>query len=81
MQILALIWGILAMLGMVVAFMPCLGSLNWLNIPFSFVGLIIGIVAAGKPSRSKGAAIAGIVMCAIAMIFGLVRLTVGGGIL
>jgi hypothetical protein len=45
MQVLSVVWGILALCGMFVAFFPCLGSLNWINIPFSFVGLIISIVA------------------------------------
>jgi hypothetical protein len=32
MQILSLVWGILAILGLGIAFIPCLGILNWLNI-------------------------------------------------
>jgi hypothetical protein len=82
MQVLSLIMGILAIIGMFVGFFPCLGALNWLNIPFSMVGLIISIIAlatAGK-EESKGGSIAGIICCAIAMFFGLIRLIVGGGI-
>ena len=30
-----LAWGILAICGMFIGFIPCLGSLNWLNIPFA----------------------------------------------
>ncbi len=82
MATLSLVWGILAMAGMVVAFFPCLGSLNWLNIPFSVVGLIIGILALAKPSPAgKSAAMAGTVMCGIAAALGFVRLVLGGGVL
>jgi hypothetical protein len=80
--VLSLVWGILALLGMIVGFIPCLGALNWINIPFALVGLIISIVAlSSAPEADRGKAIAGIVGCAIAVLFGLVRLAMGGGIL
>lgn len=82
MQILSLVWGILAVLGLGVAFIPCLGSLNWLNIPFAAVGLIIGFVANQQaPGGRSSTATAGIVLNAIAIAFGLLRLAIGGGIL
>lgn len=82
MQILSLVWGILSIVGMFVAAFPCLGSLNWLNIPFSFVGLIISIVTlVTTKEQSKGKAIAGLVLCAIAVMFGGLRLLMGGGLL
>jgi len=83
MQVLSLVWGILSLVGMVVAFMPCLGSLNWLNIPFSVLGLIVSVIAisTAKAGKSKGPSIAGIVCCSIAVLFGLVRLVAGGGVL
>ncbi|GIU80497.1 MAG: hypothetical protein KatS3mg005_3735 [Bryobacteraceae bacterium] len=82
MLVLSLVWGILAALGMIVAFFPCLGSLNWLNVPFSFVGLVISIVAvATSKQERKGAGIAGIVLCGMGVIFGLIRLALGGGVL
>jgi hypothetical protein len=81
-QLLSLVWGILAILGLGIAFVPCLGALNWLNIPFAIVGLIISIVATTKaPPGRNGAAIAGIVLNALAVMFGVVRLIAGGGIL
>lgn len=80
MGVLAVIWGILSLVGMVVAFMPCLGSLNWLNIPFSAVGLIISVIAAARPdTRRLGSA--GATMAGIAIIVGILRLVLGGGIL
>jgi hypothetical protein len=82
MQALSLIWGILAMLGMLVAFFPCLGALNWLNIPFSIAGLIVGIIAMSKaPPAQNGSAKAGVILCAIATILGMIRLLLGGGVL
>ena len=81
MGVAALVFGILSIIGMVIAFIPCLGALNWINIPFSVVGLIISVIAAtsGEAERPKG--IAGIVLCAIAIVFGGIRLILGGGIL
>jgi hypothetical protein len=82
MQLLALVWGILAILGFGVAFLPCLGSLNWLNIPFAVVGLIISIVAASNAlPGQRGTATAGIVLNAIAVVFGTMRLVAGGFVL
>jgi len=78
---LSLVWGILAILGMLVAFLPCLGRLNWFNIPFSGIGLIVSAVAvATSKQSSNGAAVAGLVLCAIAAGLGLIRLLAGGGV-
>ena len=79
----SLIFGILAIVGLIVGLFPCLGSLNWINIPFSAIGLIISIIALSqtKTGEPKGNAITGIVLCSIAILFGLIRLIVGGGVL
>ncbi|HMS65174.1 MAG TPA: hypothetical protein PKD83_07970 [Ignavibacteria bacterium] len=83
MQIISLIWGILAVIGMLIGFIPCLGAYNWINIPFAAVGLIISIIAAinADPLDSKSSATAGIVMCGFAVVFGIIRLMLGGGLL
>ncbi len=81
MKVLSLTWGILAIVGMIVGFFPCLGALNWANIPFSVVGLIISIIALVRAkAEPKGAAIAGLVLCAVAIVIGTVRLVAGGGV-
>lgn len=80
MQMLSLVWGVLAILGLGVAFVPCLGSLNWINIPFAIVGLIIGIAAKNQPGKG-GAATAGIILNGLAIVLGVLRLILGGGIL
>jgi len=76
-----LVWGILAILGLGIAFVPCLGSLNWLNIPFAVVGLILSFVAKSQVPGRGGAAVAGIVLNAIAIVLGVIRLALGGGVL
>lgn len=45
MQLVSLLWGILAISGMLVGFIPFLGALNWLNIPFAGVGVIVAALA------------------------------------
>lgn len=75
----SLVWGIAAVIGMVVAFMPCLGSLNWLNIPFAAVGLVVSLVATGQPESRNGGR-TGSALCGLAVVVGLFRLLLGGGI-
>jgi hypothetical protein len=80
-QVLGFIWGILAMVGMFIAFIPLLGWLNWANIPFAIIGLIISIVGTARAQDSNFLGIAGIVMCLMAIIWGALRLKAGRGIL
>ena len=77
----SLVMGILAIFGMLFGFIPCLGAFNWINIPFAMIGLVISIVAyVQEDNLPKGNAMAGIIMCSAAAIFGFLRLIVGGGI-
>jgi hypothetical protein len=81
MHILSMVWGILALCGLAVGFFPCLGALNWINIPFAVVGLVVSFIANSKAAaENKGMALAGIVMSAIAVVVGSMRLIAGGGI-
>lgn len=78
----SLVMGILSIFGMLIGFIPCLGALNWINIPFSVIGLIISIIAyTSVDDKPKTNATAGIIMCGIAVLFGVVRLALGGGVL
>jgi len=82
MQVLSLVWGILAIIVMLIGFFPCLGALNWFNILFAGVGLIISAVALGSAGNMpKGSSIAGLILCIVAVFFGIIRLIVGGGVL
>ena len=68
MQVISLIMGILAMMGAFIAFMPLLGWMNWGVIPFAVVGLVIGIIATATARRDRGIGIAGIALCAMAVV-------------
>lgn len=65
------IFGILAIIGMLIGMIPLLGWINWLNIPLAIIGLMLSIIG-----KSKG----GIVICVVAIFFGFFRLSLGGGI-
>jgi len=81
MQTLSLVWGILALMGMLVGFVPFFGPLNWLLIPFAGVGAIVSAIAAGTadPDEGKGKSLTGLICCGLAAIFGLIRLVIGFG--
>jgi hypothetical protein len=81
MQILSLIIGILVILGMLVAFIPFLGWMNWGVIPLAIAGLIISIIATATAKENRGPGIVGIVLCLVAAFIGTIRLFLGGGIL
>lgn len=81
MQVLSLLWGIFAILGMLIGFIPFLGALNWLIIPFAGVGLIFSVIALAAGNKDNiGGAIAGMVACCIAILFGTIRLIIGFGV-
>lgn len=76
---LSLLFGILSIIGMVVGFLPLLGWLNWINIPFAGVGLALGVIGVIINSNNSRA-VAGIVMCAVAIGIGGFRLVLGLGV-
>jgi len=82
MQTLSLVWGIFAIIGMLVGFIPCLGALNWVNIPFSAIGIIVsGVAFANAPAELKSRSTVGLICCIVALFFGIIRLVLGGGVL
>ena len=81
MQVAARIFSILAVIGMFFGFIPFLGWMNWGVIPIAIIGFILSIIAVATTKKDKGMAIAGLVMCPIAIIVGAIRLFIGGGIL
>lgn len=81
MGIVGLVFGIISIVGFFIGLIPFLGWFNWFNIPLAFVGLVISIVGAASNDNSKGPAITGIVLCAIAIFVGALRLMLGGGLL
>lgn len=81
MNVAGLVMGILSIMGMFVAFIPFLGWMNWGIIPFAVVGLVVSIVGVAVSSDNRGAGVAGIILCAIAILGGGIRLIIGCGII
>ena len=80
MQILSLIWGVLALLGMFMEFMPRFGPLDWINMPFAIIGVMISSAALGRSREEpKVMSIAGLVWCTVAVLVGMIRLALGAG--
>jgi hypothetical protein len=67
---------------MLIGFVPFLGALNWLLIPFAVIETIVSAIALGTapPEAGKGKSLAWLISCGIAAIFGFIRLIVGFGI-
>jgi len=80
MQVFSLVWGIFALAGMFIGLIPCLGALNWINIPFAAVGLIISMIAYSSREPNRTPAMLGIVFNSVAIAFGLMRLVAGCGV-
>ena len=78
-SIISVVWGILAALGMAVGFIPCFGAINYVNIPFAVFGLFFSVFVM-VISSDKEPAIAGCVLCAVAIFLGAIRLVLGFGI-
>lgn len=82
MGLIGLLWGIGSMLWMLLAFIPLLGWGNWFMIPFAAVGLIIsGLGYALTSTERRGRAGAGLWLNGLAILIGILRLHLGGGIL
>jgi len=81
MQVLGLILGIFSIIGMFIFFLPFLGAFNWLNIPFALAGLIISLIGTATAKGDRGVGIAGIILCSIAIVVGILRLKIGCGII
>ncbi len=83
MRIFSLIWGVIVFMIFTLALIPCLGWMNWLNIPAGLFGVVFGIlgmIGASQARQSPGPPIAGLVLSLCAACLGLVRLLLGGGI-
>ncbi len=82
MGLISVVWGIFALVWMVLALIPLLGWGNWFLIPFAAVGAIIaaiGILFTSKENR--GRAKTGLLLNGIVIVVGIVRLSLGGGII
>ena len=82
MGLISLLWGIASMLWMVLALIPLLGWGNWFMIPFAAVGAIIGAIGIlFTRSEKNGRAKAGLILNGIAIVVGVFRLGLGGGLI
>ncbi len=63
--------GIIALLVTLVAFTPLLGILNWITIPISVVLLIVCAIIQSSTGKK---------LCTVAIVVGIIRLIIGGGI-
>lgn len=81
MQVISLAWAILALIGMVVGFIPCFGWVNWFNIPFAFAGFIFSIIVYSATRRGdRNSALVAMILCVLAILLGSKRLAAGWGI-
>lgn len=71
-NIASLIVGFVALICAMVAFLPLLGWLNWLIIPLAVIGAGIGVISRGTAGRNLNL---------LVILIGVIRLSLGGGIL
>ncbi len=71
-NILSILFGIIALVLAIPAFLPLLGWANWIIIPIAVVGLALGAMSSSNVGRNLNIVVIGV--CAL-------RLFLGGGIL
>ena len=82
MGLVSLLWGMVSIVWMIIAFIPLLGWGNWFMIPFAGVGAIIaGIAIALTTPANRGRAKTGLLLNVVALIVGVIRLQPGGGLI
>ena len=71
-NLVSIIIGFVALVFVVIAFLPLLGWANWLVIPLAVIGAAIGAMSRGR---------AGLNLNILVIVVGTLRLILGGGIL
>ncbi len=71
-NLVSLIIGCVALVLAVVAFLPLLGWANWLIIPLAIIGAVVGMASRSKAGRNLNLFV---------ILIGVIRLSIGGGIL
>ena len=69
-NLVSLIIGFVALICVIVAFIPLLGALNWLIIPLAVIGAAVGMVSRSNAGRNLNLFV---------IVVGFVRLMLGGG--
>lgn len=80
MSIITMLIAVIALVLTLVAFIPLLGWLNWLFIPFSIIALLLNVIAIIIPPYRNKIAYIGVVISVMSLFVGIVRLSIGGGI-
>jgi hypothetical protein len=68
----SLIIGVIALILVILAFIPLLGWANWIIVPMAVIGLVFGVLSDKTSGRNLNLVVIGI---------GVIRLWLGGGIL
>jgi hypothetical protein len=71
-NLVSIIIGLVSLACAAVAFLPLLGWANWLIVPLAVIGAGIGALSEGKAGRNLNIFV---------ILIGIVRLSIGGGIL
>ena len=71
-NLVSIVIGIVALISAAVAFLPLLGWANWLILPLAVIGAGIGQMSSSRSGRNLNLFV---------IIVGIVRLSLGGGIL
>jgi hypothetical protein len=71
-NIASLIIGFVALICVLVAFIPLLGWLNWLIIPLAVIGAAVGLISRSTAGRNLNL---------LVIVIGVIRLMLGGGII
>ncbi|WP_114227112.1 MULTISPECIES: hypothetical protein [Sphingomonas] len=68
----AILIGLVSLVLVAIAFFPLLGWANWLILPLPIIGAGLGQLSANKAGRN---------LCLVVLLIGVIRLSLGGGIL
>ena len=72
MNMISTLIGIVALFAALIAFIPLLGWLNWLVIPFVAIGLVLGLLSDKTTGRNINLAV---------LVIAMFRLFIGGGLI
>lgn len=71
-NLISIILGLIALVLVVIAFIPLLGWANWIIIPIAVVGLALGAMSDKTSGRNLNI---------VVIVIGVIRLMLGGGII
>ncbi len=72
MNVVSLLIGAVALVFAVIAFLPLLGWANWLIIPLAIIGAVVGMLSRSTAGRNLNLFV---------ILIGVIRLSLGGGII